>query len=72
MINYSTNNNRILGSATTIHSVQGTMHAMHHAMQQCCPETVHYYYPTIQYHPIQYTHQSIYPYPTGFTTTPFY
>ncbi|PYE95046.1 hypothetical protein [Bacillus sp. 196mf] len=69
-MNYYLNSNRVMAGSITIHSAQPTIHAMHHAllyaMQQCCPEAIHYY-PTIQY-----THQSIYPYPAGFRTTPYH
>ncbi|MDW3036708.1 DUF3947 family protein [Bacillus pacificus] len=75
-MNYYLNSNRVMAGSITIHSAQPTIHAMHHAllhaMQQCCPEAIHYYHPTIQYHPIQYIHQSIYPYPAGFRTTPYH
>ncbi|PEF83287.1 DUF3947 family protein [Bacillus toyonensis] len=80
-MNYYLNSNRVMAGSITIHSAQPTIHAMQHAllhamqhallhaMQQCCPEAIHYYHPTIQYHPIQYIHQSIYP--AGFRTTPY-
>ncbi|PEO26912.1 hypothetical protein [Bacillus toyonensis] len=66
-MNHYLNSNRLMAGSISIHSAQPTIHAM----QQCCPEAIHYYHPTIQYHPIQYIHQSIYPYPAGFRTTPY-